>query len=202
MNARDLKALRAPALVLFVVALAALGAVYYTNGLLEQARRQLAQQETLLKEARNRLYQSGEEREIITRYLGSYQQLQRIGFVGEEQRINWLDGLRIANQRTELFGVDYQISEQRPYPYAGEFDPGQIALRQSVMKLRFRLLHEEDLMRFFNALAQAGAGVFSVDQCTLKRVEVSGTIRYQPNLAAECELSWITAQPSGPEKKS
>jgi hypothetical protein len=44
--------------------------------------------------------------------------------------------------------------------------------------------------------------VFSVDQCTLKRVEVSGTIRYQPNLAAECELSWITAQPSGPEKKS
>jgi hypothetical protein len=202
MNGRDLKALRAPALVLFVVALATIGAVYYTDGLLAQARRQLAQQEGLLKEARNRLYQSGEERELITRYLGTYQQLRRIGFVGEEQRINWLDGLRIANQRTELFGVDYQISEQRPYPYAGEFDPGQIALRQSMMKLRFRLLHEEDLMRFFNALAEAGAGVFSVDQCTLKRVEVSGAIRYQPNLAAECELSWITAQPSGPEKKS
>ena len=202
MNGRDLRALRTPALVLFLVALAAVGAVYYTDGLLGQARRQLAQQEALLKEARNRLYQSGEEREVITRYLGAYQQLQRIGFVGEEQRINWLDGLRIANQRTELFGVDYQISEQRPYPYAGEFDPGQMALRQSVMKLRFRLLHEEDLMRFFNALAQGGAGVFSVDQCTLKRLEASGAIRYQPNLAAECELSWITVQPSGPEKKS
>lgn len=202
MNTGDLKSLRAPVLVLLVVALAATGAVYYTEGLLQQARRQLAQQETLLKEARTRLYQSGEEKEIITRYLGGYQQLQRIGFVGGEQRINWLDGLRVANQRSELFGIDYQISEQRPYAYASEFNPGQITLNQSVMKLRFRLLHEEDLMRFFHALTQAGAGVFSIDECTLKRIDTTGAIRYQPNLAAECELSWITAQPSGAEKKS
>jgi hypothetical protein len=202
MNTGDLKSLRAPVLVLLVVALAATGAVYYTEGLLQQARRQLAQQETLLKEARTRLYQSGEEKEVITRYLDSYQQLQRIGFVGGEQRINWLDGLRVANQRSELFGIDYQISEQRPYAYASEFNPGQITLNQSVMKLRFRLLHEEDLMRFFHALTQAGAGVFSIDECTLKRIDTTGAIRYQPNLAAECELSWITAQPSGAEKKS
>lgn len=201
MNAGDLKALRAPVLVLLIAALTAVGAVYYTDGLLQQARRQLAQQEAQLRGARTRLFRSGEEREVITRYLGSYQQLQRIGFIGEEQRINWLDGLRLANQRTELFGVDYQISAQRHYPYASEFNPGQIALSQSVMKLRFRLLHEEDLMRFFNALAQASAGVFSIDECTLKRVDASGAIRYQPNLAAECELSWITAQPVGAEKK-
>ena len=202
MNTGDLKTLRAPALVMLVVALIAVGAVYYTEGFLQQARQQQAQQEALLKEARIRLYQSGEEKEIITRYLGSYQQLQRIGFVGGEQRINWLDGLRIANQRSALFGIDYQISEQRPYVYASEFHPGQITLNQSVMKLRFRLLHEEDLMRFFHALSQAGAGVFAIDECTLKRVDTSGAIRYQPNLAAECELSWITAQPSGLEKKS
>lgn len=202
MNTGDLKSLRAPVLVLLVAAVAATGAVYYTEALLQQARGQLAQQETLLKEARTRLYQSGEEKEVITRYLGGYHQLQRIGFVGGEQRINWLDGLRVANQRSELFGIDYQISEQRPYVYASEFNPGQITLNQSVMKLRFRLLHEEDLMRFFHALAQAGAGVFSIDECTLKRVDTSGAIRYQPNLAAECELSWITAQPSGAEKKS
>lgn len=201
MNAEDLKALRAPVLVLLVVALAGGGAVYYTEGLLQQARRQLAQQELQLRDARTRLYQSGEEREVITRYLGSYRELQRIGFVGEEQRINWLDGLRIANQRAELFGIDYQISAQRAYPYASELDPGQISLNQSVMKVRFRLLHEEDLMRFFNTLAQARAGVFSIDECMLKRADASGAIRYQPNLAAECELSWITAQPAGTEKR-
>lgn len=197
----DLKALQVPLLVLMATALVATGGVYYTDLLVKQARQQLAQRETQLREASTRLYQSGEEKEVITRYLASYQQLQRIGFVGEEQRINWLDGLRLANQQTELFGVDYQISAQRPYPYAAELGPGRLALHQSVMKLRFRLLHEGDLMRFFNALSSAGAGVFSIDECTLKRTEASAAVRYQPNLTADCELSWITAQPVAAEKK-
>lgn len=201
MNPTDLKALQTPLLVLFAAALAASGAVYYTDMLLKQAQQQLTQQETQLREARTRLYRSGEEKEVIVRYLGSYQQLQRIGFVGDEQRINWLDGLRHTNQQADLFGADYQISAQRPYPYASELNPGRLALNQSVMKLRFRLLHEEDLMRFFNTLARAGAGLFSIDTCTLKRVDASGVIRNQPNLAADCELSWITAKPVGAETK-
>lgn len=202
MTASDFKSLRASAIVLLLTVLAGSGAVYYTDLMLQEAKRQLAQQENLLKEARNRLYQSGEEKEIITRYLDRYIQLQRIGFVGEEQRINWLDGLRVANQRTDLFGVDYQISEQRAYVYASEFSPGQIELHQSVMKLKFGLLHEADLMRFFSALAQAGAGIFYIDQCTLKRTDTGGALRYQPNLLAECELTWVTARPAGAEKKS
>lgn len=201
MNPIDLKALQAPLLVLFAAALAASGAVYYTDVLSKQAEQQLTQQEAQLKEARSRLYRSGEEKELIVRYLGSYQQLQRIGFVGDEQRINWLDGLRLSNQQADLFGADYQISAQHPYPYASELGPGRLTLHQSVMKLRFRLLHEEDLMRFFNTLSSAGAGLFSIDACTLKRVDASGAIRYQPNLAADCELSWITAKPARAETK-
>lgn len=202
MKGNELKTLQVPAIVLIVVALAAVASVYYTDRLLALARQQLAQQETLLKQARNRLYQSGEERELIARYLDRYVQLQRVGFVGDEQRINWLDGLRVANQRAELFGVDYQISEQRAYTYASDFNPGQLALHQSIMKLRFGLLHEADLMRFFNTLVQTGAGVFQIDQCTLRRMEVTGAIRFQPNLSAECELSWITARPPAADKKS
>ena len=202
MKGNELKTLQVPAIVLIVVALAAVASVYYTDRLLALARQQLAQQETLLKQARNRLYQSGEERELIARYLDRYVQLQRVGFVGDEQRINWLDGLRVANQRAELFGIDYQISEQRAYTYASDLNPGQIALHQSIMKLRFGLLHEADLMRFFNTLVQTGAGVFQIDQCTLRRMEVTGAIRFQPNLSAECELSWITARPPAADKKS
>lgn len=202
MSSGELRTLQIPVMVLLVVVLAAAGAVYYTDGLLMRARQQLAQQQALLRDARNQLYQSGEEREIINRYLDRYLALQRIGFVGEEQRINWLDGLRIANERTNLFGVDYQISEQRPYPYASELDRGQLTLHQSVMKLRFGLLHEGDLMRFFQILGQTGAGVFSIDQCTVARGEFAGPLRHQPNLRAECELSWITARPPVGEKKS
>jgi hypothetical protein len=201
MNRADLKALQVPLLALLAAGLASAAAVYYTDTLLEQARRDLAQQEAQLREARTRLYKSGEEKELIGRYLGPYRRLQATGFVGDEQRINWLDGLRLANQQTELFGVDYQISPQRPFPHAAEFNPGQLVLSQSVMKLRFRLLHEEDLLRFFGTLGSTGAGMFLIDECALKRTDPSGAARYQPNLTAECELSWITAKPAAAERK-
>ena len=137
------------------------------------------------------------------RYLGSYQYLQRLGFAGDEQRINWLDGLRVANQQTQLFGVDYQISTQQPYPSANELDHGQLTLHQSLMKISFRLLHEGDLMRFLGTLAKQGAGVFAVNQCVVDRLDTGGSIRFQPNLRADCELVWITVRPGTPgDKKS
>ncbi len=194
MTQADFQALKNPLLVLLAVLLAAAAAIYYTDQMMTGARRQLAQQQTQLKEARTRLQKSGDEKDILVNHLDRFRQLQRIGFVGEEQRINWLDGLRLSNQQADLFGVDYQIEAQKPYPYSADFNPGPIALSQSVMKLRFQLLHEEDLMRFLNALARQGTGMFTVDQCAMRRVDTGGVIRFQPNVAADCELSWITAR--------
>jgi hypothetical protein len=194
MNQADLQALRNPLIAILVVLLAGAAAIYYFDRLKKEARLQLTQQQVLLKEARTRLQKSGEEKDIIVKHLDGFRQLESAGFIGEEQRINWLDGLRLANQQADLFGVDYQIAMQRPYPYAAGFDPGQLTLNQSLMVLRFRLLHEEDLMRFFNALARQGGGIFTVDQCVMKRLDTGGVIRFQPNVGAECELSWITAR--------
>jgi hypothetical protein len=149
-----------------------------------------------------RLHRSGDEKDLIVRYLGSYQQLQKRGFAGDEQRINWLDALRVTNQQADLFGVDYEIGTQKPYAFAASLNPGQVQLRESVMKLRFRLLHEGDLLRFLDLLSRQSAGIYTVDQCTLKRLDTRGVIRYQPNLTAECELAWITASAGAtPEKK-
>jgi hypothetical protein len=194
MTQADLQALKNPLLVLLAVLVAAAATIYFTDQLTVSARRQLAQQQSQLKEARTRLQKSGDEKDIIIRYLQGFRRLQLSGFVGEEQRINWLDGLRLTNQQADLFGVDYQIGAQKPYPYAAEFNPGQLELNQSLMRLRFRLLHEEDMMRFFSILARQNAGIFTVDQCDMRRIDTGGVIRYQPNVTAECELSWITAK--------
>jgi hypothetical protein len=200
MNQADLKELQTPLVVLAMVVLAAAAGIYYTDQLQEQAQIRLAQQEKRLKDAQRQLQQSGDEKKVIETFLGGYQQLARAGFVGAEQRINWLDGLRVANQRTDLFGVDYQISAQRPYPFAAELNPGQLVLSESVMTLRFRLLHEEDLMRFFSTLSQTGAGVFAINECNMQRIDTGGVIRVEPHIAANCDLSWITARPSGAER--
>ncbi len=194
MNAADLQALRNPLLALLVVLLAGASAIYYSDQLKAAARQQLVQQQNQLKDARTRLQKSGDEKDIIVRYLDSYRQLERAGFIGEEQRINWLDGLRLANRQADLFGVDYQIETQKPYAHAADLNPGQLALYQSAMRLKFQLLHEDDLMRFLAALARQGGGFFTVDQCSLRRIDTRGVIRYQPNVNADCDLSWITAR--------
>ena len=194
MNQSDLQALRIPLLVLLAALVAGALAIYYTDRLMAAARRQLLQQQSELKQAQVRLQKSGDEKDVIVRFLDRYRQLERAGLIGEEQRINWLDGLRLANQEADLFGVDYQIGVQKPYPFSAEFNPGQLALNQSLMQLRFRLLHEGDLLRFFDALARQNAGVFTIDQCLLRRIDTRGAIRYQPNVNAECDVSWITVK--------
>ncbi len=197
MNLSDLQALRNPLLVLFIVLCVAAAAVYSTEQLKTASERQLAQQRARLDEARIRLQKSGDEKNIIVRYRDAFRALQRAGFVGEEKRINWLEGLRVTNQRADLFGIDYQIGAQKKYAYTKALDAGQVQLFESEMRLRFRLLHEEDLIRFFNLLAQENLGIFQIDYCEMRRIDTRGVIRYQPNVTAECKVSWITARIKG-----
>jgi hypothetical protein len=198
MNTADLKALRGPLILLAIALIAAAGAIYYTNLLRLQAQAALAQQQNLLRDAQARMRRSGDEEAIITQYADRYRQLQQTGFIGDEQRIDWLNALRAANERVDLFGVNYGIEAQQAYAYAAELNPGQFSVRQSVMKLEFQLLHELDLLRFFDTLRAQNNGLFHLDSCALRRTEPTGAIRYQPNISASCQLTWITVAPDTP----
>jgi hypothetical protein len=200
MNLRDMSALRGALMLLGAIIAASAGAVVFSGKLVERARQEATRQHAALQEARLRYQRSGDEKETIVRYLGGYEQLQREGVVGEERRINWIDGLRTANIHSELFGVDYQIGVQQPYP--GGTSYGGIEMRQSVMKIRLPLLHEADLLRFLDTLKRQQVGLFVVDQCLLDRInQAGGSPRYQPNLVAECSLTWITLPEDGGKDK-
>jgi hypothetical protein len=205
MNREDLQALRVPLLVLGITLLTAALVVYFSGVMLDDAHATRTKREAQLRQARLQILNAGEEKERIVRYVGAYQQLARAGLVGEEQRINWLDSLRIANQEARIFGVEYDIGAQKPYAYASEFDAGKLLLQESVMHLKFRLLHEEDLLRFFQALAHQGGGVFTQDQCQIRRQSAKDDkgIQFQTNLTAECDVRWITINPpAATERKS
>jgi hypothetical protein len=61
------------------------------------------------------------------------------------------------------------------------------------MKLRLDLLHEGDLLRFFQALHAQKVGRFTVNSCSLSRLPVASAVPVnQPTLKAECEVAWIT----------
>ena len=196
MNSEDLKALRTPLAVLVTMIALAGGAVYYTDKLAKAAVTDLTRQKSVLQTAQSRMRQSGDEKDTIVKYVEAYRELEKSGFAGEEQRINWLDALRNANARAELFGVSYQIGVQHPYPNVGEFDAGSITLQESIMELDMRLMHEGDLLRFLDELRAQKVGLFDVKECTLIRTERSETLRNAPYLNAQCDLVWITARAS------
>jgi hypothetical protein len=200
MNREDLQALRIPLIVLGLTLLAATGVALFSGSLLDTARQTRSQREAQLREAHLRIQNAGEEKERIIRYVGAYQQLARAGLIGEEQRINWLDSLRMANEDARTLGIEYDIGAQKPYSYRTEFDTGKLLLQESVMRLRLRLLHEEDLPRFFGSLTRHGGGFFTVDECRVQRVSLKEqkAPQVEANLAAECDVRWITINPAPP----
>lgn len=187
-----------PLLLLLGVIAAAAAAVKWTDDQAQALQNKLAAQQTQMRDAQTRVQKSGAEKELIVRYLPDYRKLGALGFVGDEQRINWLDALRNANQKGALFGVNYDITARQAYAHAALLAPGQINVMQSVMKIRLPLLHEEDLQNFLQHLAQQNAGVFMVEQCTLRRAAATQSVRFQPNMTAECQLAWLTAQAAAP----
>lgn len=196
MNSEELKDLRTPLVVLAVMIALAGAAVYYTDMLAKAAATDLTRQKGVFQTAQSRMRQSGDEKDTIVKYVETYRDLEKTGFAGEEQRINWLDALRNANTRAELFGVSYQIGIQHPYPNAAEFDAGSIALQESIMELDMRLMHEGDLLRFFDELRAQKVGLFDVKECALIRTDRAENLRNSAYLNAKCNLSWITARPN------
>jgi len=202
-SARELRALSKPLLVLAIVATVGLTGVALTGKAVTAAQAKVKSQEAERIEARNRIQRSGQERGIIERYIEPYKELERNGIVGEERRIGWIDALRAANQEADLYGVEYQVNPQQAYSFSGEVGAGPLTIHQSLMKLRFELLHEGDLFRFFDALAAQKVGRFSVNQCTLTRLPADLAVPVnQPTLSAQCELAWITIAGPPEEGKS
>lgn len=189
---KNARAIRNPLLALLATCVVGVALVVLTGKTRENSRLELQKQKSIFAEAHERYQKSDGERELIVKYLPEYRALQRQGFIGPEQRINWLDGLRNANLEAELFGVEYQVGAQEAYKDGIDIANGGANLRQSSMELNFRLLHEGDLMRFFGILANQQVGWFAINRCSLERIADIRTLQFQPYLGAKCELAWIS----------
>ena len=193
---RDLTSMRLPVAVLVAALILSAVLVKFSSAQKTAADAQRGAQAVALKDARERYQRSGEEREAILRYLPAYRKLQSEGLIGAEQRIEWIEALRAANKQAGLFGVTYQLEARIPFNLPGERNPASPFLRQSQMKLSFGLVHEGDLMRFLETLATQQSGMFFLRSCIIDRpVRTDTPAPRQPNLNAQCELSWLTIDP-------
>ncbi|OGV73903.1 MAG: hypothetical protein A3B82_01065 [Methylophilales bacterium RIFCSPHIGHO2_02_FULL_57_10] len=191
-TAHDWRKLQLP-LITFGVTLIIATLLYSTTDARKTKMQQLLQtQQNSLNQARQRYQTSGEEKENIVRYLSAYQALVQQGFVGEEQRVDWIDDLRNINIRYKLFGVSYDIGAQQDYKPAFPLDIGNFKLHRSVMKLTFAMLHENDLLTLFQALPGEVNPPFMLRDCTITRVSGGGRGKFVPNLNNSCEIDWLT----------
>ncbi|HVY06064.1 MAG TPA: hypothetical protein VHB46_08815 [Burkholderiales bacterium] len=198
LTAKDFRAIRMPAIALVIAIAAAVAMVEYSSNQRLRSEKQYQDELKALREAQTKYQRSGEERETVTHYLQAYRQLEKIGFIGNEQRLNWLESLRTANAQAGLFGVDYQLSAQESYPYVAPENPLGGRIKQSRMRLSFGVLHEGELSRLFQALAAQQPGLYAINSCSLDRAGRQGPpVPRKANLTADCELSWLTIDPKG-----
>ena len=194
----DIPTLSRPLLALTLVIGVAAAAIVASERSIKGAKATLGKARSELSEAQKRVQRSGEERDTIQRFLGPYADLAQRGVLGEEQRLAWVDALRTANADTQLYGVDYEVGARQGYAFTAEANASGLPVQQSIMKLKFGLLYEQDLLDFFRALGQQQVGTFAVNQCALQRLvqEVSQPVN-APTLRAECEVAWITIPAEG-----
>ncbi|HWQ38589.1 MAG TPA: hypothetical protein VNM24_08270 [Burkholderiales bacterium] len=194
---KNLSSLWLPGVVLAAAVAAGALIVRYANADLARAQQRLAAQTAALDEARRRFQRSDEEKAAILRYLPAYQALQQEGFVGGERRIEWIEGLRAADRKAGLDGVQFRIDPQEPFQHPAAAGVIAQRLRRSTMKLTLGLTHELDLLEFLDALRAQSAGLFSVRACAMTGQPGDPAPR-RANLQAECEIDWLTVAAAEP----
>ena len=189
---QDWNKLRFPIIFFGIAIITATMVVGYAEKRRDALHQSLAQQESQLDQARQRYQASGQEKEIISKYLPLYQQLIHDGFIGEERRLEWVDGLRTIHQQHKLFGINYNIETQQEYKPAFALNVGPFSLQRSVMKLELAMLHEGDLLTLIHELDAQQSTPFIVRECEITRTGTINTNNLVPNLKANCELDWLT----------
>lgn len=159
-----------------------------------KATETLQQQKAELEKARQQNQASGSEKDNIIKYLPLYQDLIKRGFVGEEQRVDWVSDLRSISQRNKLFAVSYDIAAQEEYKPKFPINAGSFKIHRSVMKLNFALLHENDILTPFEALPGEINAPFMLRDCTVTRATKEIRSKFEPNLNATCEIDWLTME--------
>ncbi|OBV38276.1 hypothetical protein [Janthinobacterium psychrotolerans] len=154
-----------------------------------QAQRlDLAQKER--RAAAARFNQVETEKLEIRAFAPRFRALQRRGLIGEENRLAWIDAIRLIQQQRHLLPLSYEINAQQVLKVPLPLTMGQYQLRGSKMQLHMDLLHEMDLLNFFDDLRQSG--YFAVQDCALKRGGAAASAGQTASLSADCTLLWLT----------
>lgn len=141
-------------------------------------------------EQRNR--KAGKDFEIYQLYLARFHQLQTLGILGEEHRVNWVNTLRRSAERLKVKRLQYRVLQRQSYSPKFIMEQ-QRYLYMSPMYLQMQLYHEGDLLTILDDLQREAQGLFYVEKCEVSRtVEALDLTLKTSNFSVACELHWLT----------
>jgi hypothetical protein len=154
----------------------------------------------LLNDARIRLINARRDRDNFVAYTSEYADIEDHQIFSDGHRLDWMEGLNNLSQQNLVMNFSYTISPQTIYQPQPVVDSGNFEIHYSEMKLQLELLHEGQLLNFFNAMNEQIEGYYQLDSCSLHRVDTltdtdkreSQAPEVKTNIQAECSGGWIT----------
>lgn len=175
-------------------------ALYISGEYAEKSQKDLRNARSQLNDTRNRLNTANEDQKNMAIYADEYGTLIERSIIGDNHRLDWMEGLERIRQRNLAIDFRYNINPQKIYAPQPAMDSGNFDIHYSEMKLQFDLLHEGQLLDFFTALRKQIKGHYQLEGCILNRATANAntdddedtTPAVAPNLKAECNGGWIT----------
>lgn len=169
-------------------------AVLYSSGkYAEKAQKDLRNSQNMLNDARKRLTAAHEDQENMSIYAEEYGTLIANKIIGDDQRLDWMEGMEKLRRQNLVADFHYSIAPQTNYAPQPPIDSGNFNIHYSGMKLQFDLLHEAQLVKFFAALHSQIKGHYQLESCAMQRIAAENTATAaSAHLKAECNGGWIT----------
>ena len=138
-------------------------------------------------DARDKLSAAHQDKENMSTYMKEFSAIQKRDVIGDEQRLNLIEGLETLRKRSRVLDFKYAISPQQPYKPLVPLVTGNFDLKLSPMTLKMDLLHEGQMINFFDNLRRDMNGWFILEKCTLER-----SASAEAQLKADCAGGWLT----------
>lgn len=150
--------------------------------------KQAAQEQ--LNKAREQVATAQNDFENMATYKLEYEALETQKVIGNEQRLDWIEGLEKIRKQGVVLDFKYSVGPQQSYTPNPPLDAGNFTLNLSPMTLQIDLLHEEQLDRLLSAMMTQMEGWFILDHCTISKggEQTSGVA----SLKADCAGGWLT----------
>jgi len=175
----------------FVVSLVVAAAlVDFSDTFKNNARNELQTAQAKLTDARTQLATAQNDFENMATYKLEYEALELQKVIGNEQRLDWLEGLERLRKQNIVLDFKYAIAPQQSYTPNPPLDTGNFSLNLSPMTLQIELLHEEQLDQLLSAMMSQMEGWFLLDRCNLSTV--AAPTGETTSLKADCAGGWLT----------